>query len=453
MDINFFFNKYLKEKLGVDKAISFTLGTQIVSLIRSLLSIVLVTKYLTANEQGFYYTFMSILAIQIFFELGFSNIITQYAAHECAHLKWENGVLNGDNMYLSRLNSLLNLTLKWFSVMSIILLLVLVFSGFIFFSYFGKNYDSVNWQMPWIVMAITTAINLFISPFISFYEGLGKVEKIAKIRLYVLIASTIGFFLALILDAKLYAYAVNNIIALGVNVIWLFTPSVKRVLLNIWDFPIKAHTISWRNEIFPYQWKIALSWISGYFIFQLFNPILFSTVGAKAAGQMGMSQAALNGIFGISNSWLSTKVPLFSGFIARREYDRLDNIFNTTLKQALVVLVVCILTLFIGLYVLKFYGWNIVSRFLDLEAFLILTAGSIILFITNALSTYLRCHKEEPFLLISICSGILNVILMYISSKYFGIIGMVISYNLVMIIGLIWGYYIFTNKKKIWHKK
>ena len=34
----------------------------------------------------------------------------------------------------------------------------------------------------------------------------------------------------------------------------------------------------------------------GYFIFQLFNPVLFATEGAVVAGQMGMTLAALNGI-------------------------------------------------------------------------------------------------------------------------------------------------------------
>lgn len=443
--------QYFTQKLGIDKAISFTLGTQILGTLRSLVSIILVTKFLTATEQGFYYTFTSILAIQIFFELGFSNIITQYAAHERAHLEWKENILEGSDVHLSRLNSLLRLTVKWFSVMSIILLVALLIGGFVFFSYFSPKHEEVEWQTPWILMATTTAISLFVSPIISFYEGLGRVEHIAKLRLYILLASTTGFFIALILNAKLYAYAINNLISLCVNLIWLFTPSVKKALSSVWHFHIKTHIISWRKEIFPYQWKIALSWISGYFIFQLFNPILFSTVGAKAAGQMGMTQAALSGIFGLANSWFSTKVPLFSGFIARKEYTILDSIFNKTIKQALFVMLSCLAILFVLLNVIQYYQWSIISRFLDLTSFSLLAMGSITLFITNALATYLRCHKDEPFLLLSIVLGIINIILMFFTSKYFGVIGMVSSYFFVMFIGLVWGYFIFINKKRVWH--
>ncbi|MFK2504393.1 hypothetical protein ACIXPB_19920, partial [Bacteroides fragilis] len=89
--------------------------------------------------------------------------------------------------------------------------------------------------------------------------------------------------------------------------------------------------MDYKTEIFPYQWKIALSWISGYFIFQLFNPVLFATEGAVIAGQMGMTLAALNGIQSLSLSWMTTKIPLYSGLIAQKQYRQLDIIFNRTL--------------------------------------------------------------------------------------------------------------------------
>ena len=37
------------------------------------------------------------------------------------------------------------------------------------------------------------------------------------------------------------------------------------------------------------QWKIAISWTSGYLAFQLFTPLLFRYQNATVAGQMGMT--------------------------------------------------------------------------------------------------------------------------------------------------------------------
>src|SRR5208283_6098922 len=101
----------------------------------------------------------------------------------------------------------------------------------------------------------------------------------------------------------------------------------KLLLKNIWQ-QFGVERVSYKREIFPYQWKIAISWISGYFIFQLFNPILFATEGAVMAGKMGMTLVVLNGIFSLSFSWMSTKVPLYSNLIAQKKYRDLDHIFD-----------------------------------------------------------------------------------------------------------------------------
>jgi O-antigen/teichoic acid export membrane protein len=441
----------LFKKLGIDEAISFALWTQVLNVLRSTISIFLVLKYLTSIEQGFYYTFTSILAIQIFFELGFSGIITQYVAHEKSHLTWQNNLLEGNEVNFSRLRSLLRLSYKWFTVMAIILLLALLITGFIFFSYFSPKSENVNWQMPWVLMSITTACNLIITAAIAYYEGLGRVERTAKLRFNILIYSTTAFFLALCLNFKLYSYAVNNIVGILISVYWLNSEEIRKLFLSIWNYSNREHKVSWRKEIFPFQWKIALSWMSGYFLFQLFNPIIFATLGAVPAGQMGTSQAALNGVFGMSNSWFSTKVPLFSSLIAQKKFKDLDGIFNITLKQSALVLLMCLIILVGLIFIFIEYKLKLSIRFLPLIPFAILAISSFVLFINNALATYLRCHKEEPYLFSSVVLGVVNIFVIWFASKNFGIIGMVSGYLLVMIAGLVWGIMIFFDKKKLWH--
>lgn len=95
--------------------------------------------------------------------------------------------------------------------------------------------------------------------------------------------------------------------------------------------------VNYRLEIFPFQWKIALSWISGYFIFQLFNPVLFATEGAIVAGQMGMTLTVLNSIMALSFSWMTTKVPVYSELIAKKDYNQLDSLFNKALIQSAIL--------------------------------------------------------------------------------------------------------------------
>ncbi len=68
---------FLFNKLGVDRAIFYTSLARIIMAIAGVITIFFVARFLTDIEQGFYYTFGSVLAIQVFFELGFNGIITQ----------------------------------------------------------------------------------------------------------------------------------------------------------------------------------------------------------------------------------------------------------------------------------------------------------------------------------------------------------------------------------------
>ena len=62
----------IASKIGMDKAIAYTSGNGVIGAVIGVFSVVLYATCLTKEEQGYYYTFGSVLAIQGFFELGFT---------------------------------------------------------------------------------------------------------------------------------------------------------------------------------------------------------------------------------------------------------------------------------------------------------------------------------------------------------------------------------------------
>jgi O-antigen/teichoic acid export membrane protein len=354
--------KSLSNKAGIDGAVAFTIFSRIIQAVGGLISVVFISRFLSAAEQGYYYTFASIIAVQIFFELGLSGIITQYTAHEFAHLKWENETdLVGELYYKSRLSSLLRFCVKWFGILSITLFVALLAVGYYFFSKYN-NGQNIKWQSPWIILCLATAANLFIDPILAFFDGLGEVKDMAKVRLVQRIAYILIMYILFALGFKLYSGAIASLFAIGVNYIQIVFSKRIRLLKIIWL--CKAEwIIDYVKEIFPYQWRIALSWISGYFIFQLFNPVLFATEGAVTAGQMGMTLAALNGVLSVSISWISTKVPMFSNLIAKKEYDNLDKVFDLTVKRANIICIICLVILIAAVQTLKYNHLIIGNRF------------------------------------------------------------------------------------------
>lgn len=449
--------KSFAKKIGIDKSIAYSSGANILKGITGLATIYFISICLTGEEQGYYYTFGSILAIQVFFELGFTGIITQYVAHEQAHLHWsDNGIsLIGDEKYRSRLTHLLHFCVKWYSVLAVILFTALTIIGYVFFSHYGKD-ESVSWFFPWLFICFCTSINLMIAPLNSFVQGLGKVKEMSKIAFYISLISPLASWICLLLGFKLYVVGVISCItALLYGGYISFTP-LKNILVNIWKGTI-SERISYRDEIFPYQWKIALSWISGYFIFQLFNPVLFATEGAKVAGQMGMTLQVLNAISGLSMNWITTKVPLFSRLIELKDYINLDKIFNKTVLQESSVCLLLLVIFISGVSLLRYFnvefsGQLIGDRFLTFIPMLLLVIPVYLNQFIFSVATYLRCHKKEPFLVNSVVCGIFTMLSTLLLGREFGLYGICIGYCVLNVfIGFPWGIMIFFTKKKEWH--
>lgn len=445
------------QKLGMDKAIAFTSGNGVVNAIIGVVSVLIVTTCITKEEQGYLYTFNSVMAIKVFFELGFTGIITQYVAHEHAHLKWaDDGInLEGDEKYRSRLSSLLHFCVKWYSVIAIVYFVALQVSGISFFSTFGKE-DNVSWMIPWIFISFFSMIGLFTAPFFSFTKGLGLVTEMAEMGFYVTIISTLVSWACFIYGLSLYSIIFSQFVGTLYSFYYFFHHHLFRVIVGIWRIKV-TERVSYMQEIFPQQWRIAMSWISGYFIFNFMNPVVFATSGAVAAGQMGMTVNILNQIRGFSMAWIGTKVPLMSRLIALKEYFQLDRNFKKTVMQELFVAVSLLLLFWLCIFVLRFTQFSVngrilSERFLDYLPMLLMTIPVIAQMLNDNLATYLRCHKKEPYLLKSICIGLLSVCYILICSKYFGLIGICTGYCIIFTcISLPWGIFIFMRKRKEWH--
>jgi len=438
-------------KFRVDTAIIYVVITKLFQAGGGAMSIFFIAKYLTKEEQGYYYTFGSILAVQMFFDLGFSTIITQFVAAEFAFLKLEGSTgLVGSEKSLSRLSFLLRFCLKWFSITAVVFIVFLLCAGYLFFTKFGMRDLRVEWRIPWVILAVATATNFMVSPILAFLEGLGKVKEVAKIRFIQQVFQLISLFSFLVLGFKLFSVSLAAFVSVSI-VIFLILLGTERKLLNFIYLQLKEWKIDYKKEIFPFQWRIALSWISGYFIFQLFNPLVFATEGATVAGQMGMTLVALGGILSVSMSWIHTKVPSFSSYIALKDYTLLDFTFNRALVQTSIISAFSLVVFNSLVYLLQYNNHSLGNRFLPVGLTLLLSIATFINQFVGALGTYLRCHKQEPFLNMSLVMAIFTASTIYFVSKSWGIYGVVLCYTSIVSASLLWGTYIFRLKKKEWH--
>lgn len=443
--------------LGIDGAISYTILGKGVTVFTTVFTVFFLAKYLSPEEQGYYYTFASILSIQIFFELGLNNIITQFVAHECSYLKMDNlYYLTGDTKHQSRLSSLLRFCVKWYSIFAAILLVALLVAGVLFFKKYSGVSTSVTWKIPWILLAVSSVLNFLTSPINAFMQGLGKVKEIARIRFVQQIVLPIIVWGGLMVGAKLFVSGLNIIGIVLINIYMFKKISFDKILINIWN-DRGTEAVAYMEEIFPYQWKIALSWISGYFTFQLFNPVLFVVEGSVSAGKMGMTISAANAIQAVLLSWINTKVPLFSGLIEQKEYSKLDNVFNANFKRIMILGVALFAFLVVFAFLLQSdvfgaYGQSFGERFLPLLPMCLMSIAIFAQVPITAWATYLRCYLQEPFLINSVVMGALSLISAFVLGTQWGTIGLSVGYLGIQTISVIWAYNIYVNKRKEYQK-
>lgn len=449
--------QFVTQKLGIDKAIFYTLVGRSLGIPVSVLTIFFIARYLSPEEQGYYYTFGSIVALQVFFELGLTGIITQFVAHEASHLTWNGREFVGEEKYKSRLASLLRFCAKWYSLFAGFIVVLLLVAGLTFFNHYNAHGKDINWALPWIILVMGTAFNFLIAPITSFVEGLGKVKEMAQIRLIQQVCQPIVVWGGFILGAKLFVSGMDALLKVSVVLFFICNSSIFRMLKSIWKENV-SEVISYKKEIFPLQWRIAVSWISGYFIFQLFNPVLFATEGAKVAGQMGLTLQALNALQALTLSWINTKVPRISGLIALKEYVQLDTLFNKTFKQVMAIgitfvfLFVIVLITFQNLNITLF-GIDFGTRFLPTIPLILMAWATISMMPVNCWATYLRCHKKEPLMLNSVVIGILCCTSTLLFGKLYGLMGIVCGFAVLRLISLLWIQYVYKTKKIEWHKK
>jgi hypothetical protein len=443
----------LLRTVGVDRAIGFTVIGRAWLSVAGIVSLVFVGRCLSPGEQGYYYTFGSLLALQVFVELGLTNVIMQFASHERAHLELTSrGTLEGSPKAKSRLASLLRLALKWYGVAALLFGAGMMYAGFAFFTRCAENQTEVVWQFPWVWTVLATAGILLVLPMLALLEGCGLVAEVAQFRVFQAVAANVALWAALLGGAGLAAAGVFATTNLAVAILWLLTS--RRAILADLLLAAGREEIDWRGEVWPYQWRIAVSWLCGYLIFQLFTPMLFAYHGPVEAGRMGMALALAGAVTSLGTSWLTTKAPQFGVLIAHRRFDDLDRIFFRSLKQAVGVAALAAGFVMALVAALHAAGHPLAGRVLGLAPLSLLVLSTLVNVFVTAEAVYLRAFKREPFLPISVLNALFVGCSTYFLARFYGVTEMMLGYLAVnLAVGLGLGTWIFCRNRRSWRRE
>jgi hypothetical protein len=438
----------LKHLFGVDRAIAFTVLARAIQILGSTGTVLLILRFLSPVEQGYYYTLLSLVSLQVVFELGFSFVILQMAAHECAHLTLHgDGRIEGDAVAHDRLASILQKTLRWYLVAAVILCVTLLPVGAFFFSRHTHTMTPVAWHGPWVVAVLATAVLFLLNPFFSFLEGCGLVWQVGRMRFGQALLGAAMSWAALLAHHGLYSPSMVIIGYAGVSLAFVY--SQRHLCLGLLRYPVGERAVSWRSEVWPFQWKIAVSWICAYFTIQIFTPVLFAYRGPAEAGQFGLSLSITTYLSTLMLAWMSTKATPFGQLVVRADFQQLGRLFSRTLRKALILLVLLAAMCEGATVAVQYWSPGLSARMVSPKIFVLLLLTAVSGFVVQSMAIYLRSFKREPFLVQSVVIAALSVLLSLLTVKAFGTTGIALSYFLCTgIVGLILAVTIFRS----WHE-
>lgn len=440
----------LPHYIGLDRAIAFTVLGRVLQGLGSVGSVLLIVHFLTPAEQGYYYTLWSLVALQSVFELGFSFVILQVAAHERAHLELHpDGSISGDKAAHLRLASLLQRAVRWYASAAVVMWIVLMIGGTRFFSLHQEPQAPEIWVVPLRVTVLACAITFSFGPVLSFLEGCGQVAQVARMRFFQSTVSVGLSWTALLSHHGLFSPAM---VLLGQGLVAsVMLYSRRRLLIPLLRMHVAGRGISWRSEVWPFQWKIAVSWLCDYFIFQLFTPVLFAFRGPVEAGKMGLSMNIVLQMSSMMLAWMTTKAAPFGSLIAKKQTPELDKLFFRALRQSLSLFTGAAALVLMGVLAAPYILPKISRRIEDWPIFLLLLLTALSSHVVQSEAIYLRAHKCEPFLIQSIVIALCTAGSVVVFAKTSGALGVSIAYFAVLgVAGVISATLIFRTKRSQW---
>ncbi|HIF00838.1 MAG TPA: hypothetical protein EYQ63_28495 [Fuerstia sp.] len=450
--------KKIGHHLGVDTAVGYAVAARGWQLLTGQLTMLLIVFCLTEVEQGYYYAFFYLLAMQIFVELGLHVVIISVASHEWSQLRMVDDKVAGDPCALSRLASLSRMAARWYLLAAGAFVVVIAIAGYVYFSWpTGQTPAGLNvseWAAPWTSLVLLTGMQLVLLPMSSILEGCGQLPTINKVRFWQGVAGSAVVWSMMSTGFGLWALSGSAAVRLCGET-YLVRRRFGQFFASLKDGD-SGQAIDWKSEVVPLQWRIAIQGTLHWFATHLAGLVIFKCHGEAMGGRFGLMWTVLTALQSASMAWVETRRPLFGQLIAERKYEELDRLFFRLSRISLILIAVGGATFTAGVYVVNEFPntifTHIASRVPDVWSTAIFAMAFFAFQPALCTNIYVRAHKRDPFLIPAIVSSLTIAVLVFWLGRAYGIEGS--GYGYLLGVGVVqtplW-VLVWYRCRKSWH--
>lgn len=383
-------------------------------------TVLLIALKLNADQQGWYYTFLSVAALYTFFEMGLSSAVLQFAAHRFVEVVWTQvGGVEGPKA--CEFNSFFAQSVKFYICSAALFFAVVLVVGVYLFSYRQEG-GQFGWIGAWSALVLVTAANLLTLPFLAVREGSGHLVDVYLIKIVQGVLGSVACWVVLLNNGFLWATVMPPLVAFVVFAIWLtsFVPRMISIVKDAWS----SKVFSWASGIWPLQWRVGVGFVSVFMWSQLGTPILFYYQDAVAAGQMGLSLTVAHTVGLVSQSWIATGIPEISRAAVLGDLKRWSELFKRKFFLSCLVFIVASISLLCVIFILLSDS-SFSTRFLPTKTFFMLFLFVFFNFVSSALATQLRALNKEPLAFVFLFGALVTVIGSLLIAPSYGATGVV----------------------------
>jgi len=372
---------------------------------------------LSVDEQGFFFVFLSFGALLQLGDFGLSYAALQSASHFKAIE--DNAGLAALRIRAAQINMI---SLSGTAVLVGVL-------GAVIFSSSGSGRD---WLGPWLFFVASAWAAHIYNVEIALIEGGRSSIEAWRFRLVQEALSGCVFIAALIGGARLWSLGIYGITRAALATLWLL-----RARFRVAHCPQHEAQFEWAKEVWPFQWRIGLSALSGFLIFQAFNPIVMVEQDPSAAGKFGMSLAIMNMLLLVTTAWPISQAARYVTLIGQKDLRAAKHAFSRMLIMSSAFAASLAGGVYFALWWASYKGLPLADRASDMATTGLLLIAALVHHAVHCFAVILRAERREPLLPISVGGGVITVFLVWVLARYGNIYHIAVAYLACTVVGML----------------
>ena len=246
-------------------------------------ALALILIYFSSIEQGFYFAFVALIAIQSLLELGLSQVLVVFLAHE-------RGQRVAPGADTDRAHVIARASLLEYLRLAAAFLLIVGALGIIFFawSWHANALPPYEWLGPWLALVTVSAMRLPLIWLEAVLEGLGWLSNVLVVRIVAHMAWLGAFWVSAHVGLGLLSLTVATLTLLLVSYLGhIHKYSALRALIAR---PASVGVLmDWRQETQVMKRRVSGTWIASYIISSAPIPLALYILGPVQAGIIGIA--------------------------------------------------------------------------------------------------------------------------------------------------------------------